>query len=243
MNSSLRSLAGCLAVLGACLVAAPAPAGYLTSSYAFTQSNVLADGVNYGTVTIEAYDGIGAAGGGLAAGQVRLTVNVTAAPYATVGPNFGVQSFGFGFQKLRIASGDIDSAPTGWRFDVTPPDAGGFGPFGKFDAAADGAGNDRRAPLVIVISNQGADATTSNVTHANARLGVLRRARGGLHGHRAGRRYQPPDRDHRHQRDRRPGPRGRPAAGLGRSGPAPRWGRPAAQGGRGLTRPVTGAPR
>src|SRR3954451_22475384 len=93
-----------LAVLGACLLAAPASAGYLTNSYTFTQSNTLADGVNYGTVTIEAYDGNGAGGGGLAAGQIKLTIDVTTAPYTTVGSKFGIQSFGFNFQNLTIPS-------------------------------------------------------------------------------------------------------------------------------------------
>jgi hypothetical protein len=154
-----------LAAIGLSLSAQPSKAGYQTATYTFTQSNTLADGVNYGTVTVESWDGLGSSGGGLLAGQIRFTVDATTAPYVNgIGNNFGIQHFGFNFANLEITAADISALPpTGWSFDIDPS-GGGFGPFGKFDAQADGTGNNRRDPLVIMISNQGSDALIANVT-------------------------------------------------------------------------------
>src|SRR5688572_21108352 len=62
-SPTLWGLAG-LALLA---LAAPARAEYVTRTYLFDQSNRLPDGIVFGGVTIEAYDGTGDAGGGLAA--------------------------------------------------------------------------------------------------------------------------------------------------------------------------------
>lgn len=160
---------------GLCLTALafatqPAKAAYQAKTYTFTQSNVLADGVNYGTITVESYDGIGATGGSLLTGQIRFTVTAATAPYASVDPGvgkFGIQDFGFNFDKLTITATDIAAVPSsGWTFNVTNS-GGGFGPFSKFDATADASGNDRRNPLVILIKNQGTNALIANVTLSN----------------------------------------------------------------------------
>ncbi len=156
----------CLAALALAFATQPAKAGYQTKTYTFTQSDVLADGVNYGTVKVESYDGLGATGGSLLTGQIRFTVTAATAPYtAGLSSNFGIQHFGFNFDNLTITASDITTVPSGWTFDVTGP-SGGFGPFGKFDATAAGSG-DRRNPLVILISNKGTNALIANVTLTN----------------------------------------------------------------------------
>src|SRR5262245_58669506 len=66
----MRSLC-CFALLGA--LAQPARAEYVAQTFDLNQSNTFADGVKYGSVTIEAYDGVGKSGGGLSKGQVRIT--------------------------------------------------------------------------------------------------------------------------------------------------------------------------
>src|SRR5687768_16263 len=86
-----------LPVVAVCLLAlaAPAQAGYLTQTVKLNLSNDLADGVTYGTVKVEAYDGVGAASGGLSAGQVRLTYTADPAPYDALTGNFGFHTVGF----------------------------------------------------------------------------------------------------------------------------------------------------
>ncbi len=160
----------CLTALALAFATQPAKAAYQAKTYTFTESNVLAGGVNYGTVMVESYDGVGATGGSLSTGQIRFTVMAATTPYAAVNApgSFGIQDFGFNFNNLSIAAGDIAAVPaSGWTFNVTRP-SGGFGPYGKFDATADGSGKDRRNPLVILISNQDTNAVIANVTLANS---------------------------------------------------------------------------
>src|SRR5262245_26322914 len=103
-----------------------ARADYLTQTIAFDQSNALPDGVAYGTYQVEAYDGIGPTGGGLTAGEVRLTFTATAlASYGNLG-NFGIQKVGFN-TDLNLLAGQIDPPP-GWK--LTPgAEMSGFGRF------------------------------------------------------------------------------------------------------------------
>jgi hypothetical protein len=151
--------------LGLAVTTQRAKAAFQTLTHHFTVSNTFGGTADYGTVKLEAYDGVGVGGGGLLAGQIKITVTAFSAPYANgVNGNFGIDKFAFNFNLSSLDLSDIASVPGGWNFDVTGPNSG-YGPFGKFDAAADSAtGNDERNPLVILISNQGAEAKIANVT-------------------------------------------------------------------------------
>lgn len=159
----------CILALVLAFAAQPAKAAYQVKTYTFTQSNVLADGVNYGTVKVESYDGIGATGGSLLTGQIRLTVTAATAPYtAGLGSNFGIQDFGFNFLNLSIntaaeITANVTTVPTTWTFTVAPS-GGGFGEFGQFNATDTGTGHSRANPIAILISNQGTNALIANVT-------------------------------------------------------------------------------
>src|SRR4051812_42327439 len=82
-----------------------ARADYQSASYTFTQSNVLADGVDYGSVKVESYySATGGSSNGLLSGQVRFTVAANAlASYGTLS-NFGIDKFSF--------NTDLDPPPT-----------------------------------------------------------------------------------------------------------------------------------
>ena len=62
-----------------------ARAGYATQTFTLNQSNGLADGVNYGSVQVQAYNGVGANPSSLSAGQVVFTVTVNSAAYGSLG--------------------------------------------------------------------------------------------------------------------------------------------------------------
>ena len=142
-----------LAALACAALSAPARADYVTRTYLFDQSNTLPDMLTYGSVTIEAYDGIGAAGGGLAAGQVRLTLTADPLPvYGPVRPGFGIRAVGFN-TDLTLSEGQI-SMPSGWKLR---PDRF-MGGFGRFAWQAHGKAKDRQDPLVVTINELGADA-------------------------------------------------------------------------------------
>src|SRR5262249_35993148 len=130
-----------------------ARADYLTQTVGLDQSNVLPDGVKYGSVRVEAYDGVGAPGGGLSAGQVRITV--TADSLASYGKldNFGIQKVGFN-TDLSLKAGQI-TPPSGWK--VEP--GGNISGFGHFTWEVVGKGSNRHDPAVITISGLGANAT------------------------------------------------------------------------------------
>ncbi|MCS6849620.1 MAG: hypothetical protein NZ700_00445 [Gemmataceae bacterium] len=132
-------------------------AGYVSHHFSMNQSNELADGVVYGSVHFEAYDGIGPAGGGLSAGQVRLTLSATQPPaYGGVGKNFGIQKFGF-MTSLSIPADDI-SGPAGWSVGFNRTMDG----FGRFSVVLSGTGSSRVNPAVITISNLGSGARLEN---------------------------------------------------------------------------------
>src|SRR6266404_9230967 len=93
--------------------APPALADYVSQSVSLDQSNALKDGVSYGSVLIEAYDGVGIGGGGLNKGEVRLTYAASIVPdYNSVSKTFGIQGVGFN-TDLSLASGQI-TGPLGW---------------------------------------------------------------------------------------------------------------------------------
>jgi hypothetical protein len=150
--------------LPVCLVAAftLAPSGvaradYQSITFALDQSNALPDGVTYGTVMVETYDGVGAGGGGLVAGQARITVTIDPSLYSALGPNFGLADFGFN-SVAPITAGDI-SAPAGWTIDPNHAEDG----FGKFDwGLVSPSGPGSYPSLVFYVNNLGANATVSN---------------------------------------------------------------------------------
>ncbi|HVK17962.1 MAG TPA: hypothetical protein VM533_13520 [Fimbriiglobus sp.] len=86
-----------LAVIGLLIADGTAHGGYEVRTFDITYSNTYADGVNYGTVQVESYDGVGASGGGLEAGRVKFTVTANRLPIYgdTSGQNFGWGSFAF----------------------------------------------------------------------------------------------------------------------------------------------------
>lgn len=141
--------------LSALVIVSPlARADYISQTILLDQSSVLGGGDTYGSVRIEAYDGNGNAGGGLTAGQVRLTVQADVRPvYDAVGKHFGV--FGLGFNTdLSLQPSQI-AVPDNWRLRN-----GRFmGGFGQFAWEASGKRRDSQNPLVLTISDLGTDAT------------------------------------------------------------------------------------
>src|SRR3954471_18009029 len=91
----------------------PARGGYLTETVTLDVSNELGSGAAYGTVKVEAYDGVGATGGGLKAGEVRLTFAADPTAYDSVGPKFGLHTVGFN-TDLSLAAAQIVT-PAGWK--------------------------------------------------------------------------------------------------------------------------------
>jgi hypothetical protein len=141
--------------LWALVVLSPlARADYISQTFLLDQSSVLGGGNTYGSVRIEAYDGNGNGGGGLAAGQVRLTVQADVRPvYDTVGTHFGVYGLGFN-TDLSLQPGQI-AIPDNWRLRN-----GRFmGGFGQFGWEASGKIRDSQNPLVLTISDLGTDAS------------------------------------------------------------------------------------
>lgn len=147
-----------IATMSIVLAAGAARADYVTQTFQLDQTNKLSDGMKYGSVVVEAYDGLGAAGGGLSAGQVRLTFNADALPiYGALGKNFGLDSVGFN-TDLSLSPGQI-SAPAGWAM-VAKDKLGGFGVF-AWSATASKA--KYQSPTVsVLLSGLGADATLSH---------------------------------------------------------------------------------
>jgi hypothetical protein len=126
-------------------------AGYVSQSF---DSGELA-------VTFEAYDGNGAAGGGLNAGEVRLTyspqIGSGNGPGMPDAPGTfrleGLQSVGFN-SDLTLTSPQIQG-PTGW-FLVSGLK---FGPSGQFGWGVATNSNLVTGPATILISGLGSDAT------------------------------------------------------------------------------------
>jgi hypothetical protein len=131
-------------------------AGYMTTTFILNQSNALPDGQNYGTVKVEAYDGNGTGGGGLSAGQARLTVTAATAPYSGIGDNFGIDKFAFNSAQA-ITAGQV-SGPSGFQFS-TGQQMASFGNFLDFEK---GTGNSRFTTGSFLISGLGSNATLAN---------------------------------------------------------------------------------
>lgn len=142
-----------------------ARADYVSQSVTLDQSNTLKDGVAYGSVLVEAYDGVGAAGGGLNAGEVRLTYSANiVADYASTSKTFGIDHIGFN-TDLKLTAGQITSS-AGWKIN----DNKNLSAFGKFSWAADGnaKGGDRPNPTSLLIKGLGANATVNHFTIATS---------------------------------------------------------------------------
>ncbi len=144
----------CAALCAAGLIASarPAWATMTEGTWVLDQSNTFADGINYGTVHIQA-DSV--------TGEVAFEVTVTVPPsYGTVN-NFGIQKFGFNYQNLTSSPDDWTVAlPSHWSQD----DNGGvISGFGDFTISEDTTGKYRQNPLVFSITlPTSAEAVASN---------------------------------------------------------------------------------
>ncbi len=149
----LCRFAAALALLS--LAHSAARADYVSQTY-------LADGETavHGTVQIEAYDGTGPSGGGLVAGQVRLTIHASLAgnPAQLWGlpPGYHFQFSGlsdFAFPSdLALSPGQI-APPPGWGATVSP---GGVGQYQV--EVQTGTPSAFRSDFSVLISGLGADA-------------------------------------------------------------------------------------
>jgi hypothetical protein len=131
-------------------------ADYVTKSMSFDLSDSL-PGSSFGSVFLEAYDGVGDSGGGLAAGQVRMTFTPTALPvYGPTDASFGIQQLGFN-SKLPLSDAQIQ-VPTGWKLRNDRF----MGGFGKFKWQAYGDPSVLPGPLTLTINDLGAFANLDN---------------------------------------------------------------------------------
>ena len=141
MNNKLTIfLVAVTMLLGA--FAMPAVANITTGSWFLDQSNVFPDGINYGRVDIVA-DG--------EAGIVTFTVDAFIVDaYSPLGPNFGIQAFGFNYANLT------SDPTTPWTINL--PDElwslvedKNISEFGLFFVRAEGTGSSRQDPLIFNI--------------------------------------------------------------------------------------------
>lgn len=149
--STLIIAGGLLAYL-----AAPTRADFVSQTITLNQSNALKDGVTYGSVLIEAYNGVGAAGGGLNAGEVRLTYSAAiVGDYGSIEKSFGIQNVGFN-TDLKLKASQI-TGPGGWKVNSNK----NLASFGKFSWTIDGSakGGKRPNPVTVLLTGLGANAT------------------------------------------------------------------------------------
>jgi PEP-CTERM motif len=113
-----------------------------------------------GTVLIESYDGIGADGGGLAAGQIRLTVDINdwRPPYP--GAVGGVQNLFFSTTLTLTAS--QFTVPVGYSVIIGSP----FAP-GTIDIVNNNP-YELQSQFSILISGLGTSANTNDIAHTKA---------------------------------------------------------------------------
>jgi hypothetical protein len=155
LRFSILTTMACAAVASTNL---PARADYVSQSVTLDQSNSLKDGVTYGTVKIETYDGNGP-GGGLLAGQARLTFSaVVASDYTGVTKSFGIDEVGFN-TSLSFSAAQI-SGPSGWNLTANKNLDG----FGRFDWTWSGSakGGVRPNPVTVLISGLGSNVSPSS---------------------------------------------------------------------------------
>ena len=119
-------------------------------TYLIDQSNDLADGVAYATVTLtESF---------IHAGDIEVTVSLNESAFPTPLSNFGLQTFSFNYDVGNLSKGNIkDLQPSDWDL-VSNRNAGGG--FGKFDLMFKGDGDSRTSELSFRITKTG-DSLTS----------------------------------------------------------------------------------
>ena len=107
-------------------------------SHLLDQSNMLADGTPYATVTLD--------------DDTANTLTFTITPLGAFTPdsNFGVQEFGFNVSG-SIAPATTWTLPTGW----TSEGSKSLSEFGVFDIVIAGNGHSRQSPLVFSLTNSG----------------------------------------------------------------------------------------
>jgi hypothetical protein len=123
------------------LIQIPAVANITTGSWFMDQSNVFADGINYGRVDIEADDILG---------TVAFKVDAFVVPaYSPLGSNFGIQAFGFNYDNLTSAPAAWTEVnlPGGWTYK----EDSNISEFGVFLLKTSGTGSTRQDPLMFTI--------------------------------------------------------------------------------------------
>lgn len=140
--SRAKGFAAALLAASVVSLSGPAWATMTEGTWVLDQSNTFADGVEYGTVHIEAETDTG---------EVTFTVAATApAIYGNLN-KFGIQRFGFNHQNLTSSPDEwLVSLPSSWSQD----DGGGqLSAFGKFSVSEQTSGaNNRKNPLVFTIT-------------------------------------------------------------------------------------------
>jgi len=113
-----------------------------------------------GTVLIESYDGIGAGGGGLAAGQIRLTLDIGDWRPSYPGAVGGVQDFFFSTNlNLKVSQFTV---PVGYSVLIGGPYAPGTIDISNNDP------NHLLSQFSILISGLGTSANTNDIAHNKA---------------------------------------------------------------------------
>jgi hypothetical protein len=115
-------------------------------TYQLDQSNDLADGPIYGTVTIS--DGV--------AGNIDFSVAIDSGAFPTPLSNFGMQAFYFNYDNsLTVSASNITAViPNSWAIAEDRNAGGGFG---KFEFVATGSGSTRTSVLTFSISGVAGD--------------------------------------------------------------------------------------
>lgn len=113
-----------------------ARADYATQSFTLSLSNTYGTS-NYGTVTVNAYDGHGGNTGGLSAGEVQFMVTINST-ISGLGSGFAMNMFGFN-TNLSVQSSNssganylaspIPSNPPSWSIGIGNQQMDGFGNF------------------------------------------------------------------------------------------------------------------
>lgn len=153
-----------VALLASWVAPADAVAGIATVTYALNQSNTFADGVDYGTVKVSYWDGMGTSPG-------QVVFEVTAfddlAAYGGVGTNFGISEFGFNFNPaLTPLTAAQIVVPTNWLVLLDD----GLDGFGVFKVASKiGPQGSRQNPLTVTVTGLGDDAIVENFHFGSAK--------------------------------------------------------------------------
>jgi hypothetical protein len=140
MNAKFTLIMTCLGISAALFIPEIASGTITTGSWYMDQSDIFADGVNYGQVDILA---------DTADGTVKFTVDAfdVQPTYGTLS-NFGIQLFGFNYSNDVLASSSTWSVDLPAHWDQS---AGQIDGFGMFQVTEDTTGGFRKDPLVFTI--------------------------------------------------------------------------------------------